>query len=494
MEAGRPDAAVSLAWPGVTRNASSLAAATFAARACALALAVAIGRGLGVAEYGRYGFASAVGAIILPLADLGVTSYIWREVARDRSTGDAQAAYLVRIKYAFSISALAITVAAAMLLSASVSAAAVIIALVAATLADGTSAFVYGYFQGREQMGFQARWIAGAALARTLGGICCIAVFDRLVALTVWILAVSAVQLLVALRRFSAAVGVSSPTPAGRSLVSWPSVIAMGCLTLSVLAYINGDMVILGIVKHNHAVGLYAGAFAIVGAAQLIPWQISQAISPVFARTHLTDRAGFCQAWNASLRVVLLIALPTALVIAILAREVVRLPYGPSFAPAATALSVLIWSSPIAAVNAVVAGALFGAGREGWAARVAVGAMLLNLGLNAWAIPRFGIVGAAAITVATELAVLVGQIWVVIARGIAPLPRLRYARTAPALLALAAVAIELRGVEVIAAMLLSLAAYGLTALATGALRRSELREFWTAIARSPTPRIASLER
>jgi O-antigen/teichoic acid export membrane protein len=495
MESGRwrSGGAASAAQSRVTRNAASLAAATVVARACALVLAVAMGRGLGVAEYGRYGFAAAIGAIILPLADLGVTSYVWREVARNRSTGDAQAAYLARVKYWFSLSALAITVAAAMLLSASVSAAAVVIVVVAAALADGTSAFVYGYFQGREQMGFQARWIAGGALLRSIGGVCCVALFGRLLAVAVWVLAVSAVQLAFALRRFLVVVGHDARRRPGRRLVSWRAVLAMGALTLSVLAYLNGDTVLIGIIKDRHAVGLYAAALAIVAAAQLVPWQISQAIAPVFARTHGADPAGFGEAWEVGLRVVLLIALPTALVIAILARGVLRLPYGVSFTPAATALSVLIWSSPIAAVNSLVAGALLGVGREGWAARVSVGAVVLNLGLNVWAIPTFGIVGAAVVTVVTELAVLVGQTRFLIAHGIVSFPRLRYGRTAVALLALAAVAIELRSMNVIAAAVPALVIYGLMTLFTGALRRSELRDFWTAIARAPAPgRIASL--
>src|SRR5438876_6449915 len=75
----------------IASNASLLSAATIAARICSLGLAIAMGRGLGVNVYGRYGFAAAVGTIIVPLADVGITSYVWREVARDRASGDIRA-------------------------------------------------------------------------------------------------------------------------------------------------------------------------------------------------------------------------------------------------------------------------------------------------------------------------------------------------------------------------------------------------------------------
>ena len=453
----------------VTRNATALSVANVAARVCVLGLAVAMGRGLGVKEYGRYGFAVAVATIIVPVADIGITTYIWREVARERRRGDTQARYLLRLKHWLSLGALLLTAAIALLIGNPGQAAIVVIVLTSA-LADGISTFVYGYFQGREQMGFEARWTVTAALLRSLGGIALVLAFGRLAPVLGWMLTVGAVQLVVATRRFHASAHDIDVAGSGRQLVAWRSLLAMGVLSVSVLVYIRADSVLLGIMRGPRDVGLYTAAYAIMGATQIVPYQISQAISPRFSRTlGRDDRPEFLRVWRDGLYAVLLVSLPLALVTTVLATGLLRLLYGHGFTSGAGALSILVWASPLGVVNAVVAAALYAAGREGWPAVVASIAVVLNVLLNLWVIPVYGITGAAAITVVTESAVLVLQMGYVITLGIASIPRLPYVRIGIALFVLATVATGLEGVGVVAAGVLSVAAYAAVLVATGAV-------------------------
>lgn len=458
----------------VTRNATALSVANVAARICVLGLAVAMGRGLGVKEYGRYGFAVALATIIVPVADLGITTYIWREVARERRRGDTQALYLLRLKRWLSLGALLLTAAAALLIGTPGQAAIVAVVLTSA-LADGISTFVYGYFQGREQMGFEARWTVTAALLRSLGGIALVLAFGLLMPVLAWMLAISAVQLAVAMRRFDASVDPTEAVGSGGQLVAWRSLLAMGALSVSVLVYIRADSVLLGVIRGPRAVGLYTAAYAIMGATQIVPYQISQAVTPGFSRAlGRHDRPAFLRNWHDGMSAVLIVALPLALVTTVLATGLLRLLYGHGFAAGASALSILVWASPLGVVNAVVAGALYAAGREGWPAIVAGIAVGLNLALNLWAIPAYGIAGAAAITVATESAVLILQMGYVMRLGIAPIPRLPYGRMVVALLALGGVAIELKGVGVIVAGVVSVGAYAAVLVASRAV---DLRTF-----------------
>lgn len=481
MSPGELDAAVTIdpataptGRASIASNATALTLATIASRVCSLGLAIALGRELGVSEYGRYGFAAALGTIIVPIADLGITSYVGREVARARLTGDTRAVHLGHVKSLLSLAALGLTAAAVLPSNHSAGAAAVIVIVVAAMLADGISSYVYSYFQGREQMGFQARATVAAALARSIGGIAMLLIFGTLLPVLLWILLVSAGQLAVAAWRFEHAVDRSSAS-ARDAPVKWSSVIAMGLVTLFALVYLRADSVILGVVKNHRAVGLYTAAYTIVGAVQIIPYQIAQAVTPVFARTHAGDRVRFEQAWQDSVRIVLLLSLPMALVTTILAAGLLRIPYGANYTPASAALAVLVWAAPLSAVNSIAASALYGAGRERWPAVFSGIAVVVNLGLNVWAIPHYGIVGAAAVTVATEIAVLAGQTWFVLDERIARLPRLPYARLALALLVLAAVAASVGRVSVIAGALSAVLAYAVVLLASGAVHRGELR-------------------
>jgi O-antigen/teichoic acid export membrane protein len=474
--AQRPDAMLPADRSSVAHNATWLTGAMLAARASTFALAIFMGRDLGVSAYGLYGFAVAVGTIVVPLADLGVTPYVSREVARDRARGEERSVHLLRVKTRMALAALAMSVAAAALLSSQPSNAAAVVVVLASMLADGVSAFAYGYFQGREQMGFEARATALAALARGSGGIVCVLAFGALLPVLAWMLAVSAIQLAVALRRFTATVDLARVRRAAATArVSWRRVGALGSTTLFALVYLQADSVIIGVVYDKYEVGLYTAAYALTAGLQIIPWQVAVALAPAFARSHVSDPAGFRETWHRGLRLVLMISLPFALVTCLLAGEVMNLIFGPSFAGGATALAILVWSSPVWATNMVVAGALRGARRDGWLAMTTGLGVVLNLSLNVWAIPTFGIDGAAAVTVGTELAVLIVQGWLVLRARIAPIPRLPYVRLALALLALGAVALATAEVEVILAAIVALCAYAATLLATGAVPRSELR-------------------
>jgi O-antigen/teichoic acid export membrane protein len=474
----------------IVRNATSLSMATVLARVFTFGLAIAMGRGLGVNAYGRYGFAAALGTIICPLADFGITPYTAREVARDHTSGDVQAARLARVKAATSLVALGIATAVVALLAPDAGAAAATVVVIGSMLVDGMSSFVYGYFQGRERMDFEARWTAIAALVRSVGGIVCVLAFGALLPVLFWMLAVNAAQFAIAARRFTTTVDPRPPRDRRAQVsaqVSWRSVSAMGLIAIFALVYLRADSVIVGIVVSRHAVGLYVAAYALVTGLQIVPWQVATALTPVFARSHAADRSTFHGAWQDGLRIVMLISLPFALVTSILAEPIMRLFFGASFASAGTALAILVWSSPIWALNMTVAGVMRGAGREMWLAATTGVGMILNLGLNAWAIPTFGIDGAAAVTVSTELGVLLLQAVLVLSRGVAPVPHLPYGRLVLALLALSAVALATQGLPVVAGAVIALLAYGIVVVSSGAVERTELRALY-ALASPVLPR------
>ncbi|MGB9184670.1 MAG: flippase [Solirubrobacteraceae bacterium] len=462
----------------ITRNATALSVANVTARIFVLGLAVAIGRGLGVDEYGRYGFAVAVAMVIVPVADFGITTYLWREVAWAGTDANRSAAHLARIKTGLSLAALVLAGAATLLVT-SASEAVVIIVVLAGGLADGMSAYVFGFFQGREQMGFEATWTVATALIRSVGGIVLVLVTGRLLPVLLWMLAVSGVQLLVAMIRFRGTVSMSGTAATGpRPVIAWRSLIAMGALGVSVLVYIRADSVLLGIIKGQHTVGLYTAAYSLMGAAQLVPLQISQAVIPALSRTFRRDRLEFLATWDGGMWAIVVIALPLALLTSVLSRGVVSLPYGSAYASASTALAVLIWASPLGVVNALVAGALYAAGEELWPAVVSVFAVILNVGLNLWAIPAFGVAGAAGVTVATEVLVLGLQVRHLVARGVAPVPRLPYRGLALALASSAGAGLVARPLGTVVAGLLGIAAYLAIGIATGALSRR-----WTSLLR-----------
>jgi len=162
------------------------------------------------------------------------------------------------------------------------------------------------------------------------------------------------------------------------------------------------DMVLVGTLLNTTAVGYYAlakqiGQFASVPAASL-GFTISPAVGEQSAGDR-RDRAA--RLYEESLEFVLLLYLPAALGLALVAAPLVRHVFGTDFLPAVPVVQTFGAYVLVNAVNKITADGLDYLGRARSRA-IAKGAMAVaNFLLNLALIPVMGVVGAAVATVAT---------------------------------------------------------------------------------------------
>jgi O-antigen/teichoic acid export membrane protein len=439
MTAGTPRRVADAVRPaGVLRNASVLAAATLIARLLGFALAIVMARALGSEEYGRYSLALALGQILIPVADLGLTPYLGREAARSRAGAEARLRTLLKVKLGLMGGTLLLTVLVSLLVLDDRALVVVLVTMVAATMADTFSSFAYGYFQGRESMGFEARTTATTAVARGVGGILLVLLVGDLWVIVAWILGTSLLQASFVAVRLRATAMRPPVRANGDSRVDARAVVSMGLMGLFVFAYLRIDSLLIGVLIGEDAVGQYAAAYTIMLGAQIVPWMLSTALTPVFARTWSVDRAAFQSTWQRGARAVLLVALPVAVGGTVLADELIARVFGAEYASAASALAVLVWACPLGAFGMIVQSTIRAAGREGWLVWVSGGCVVFNVLANLWVIPRHGITGAAVVTIATEAFSAMLLAIIALRRGILEPLRIPAVRVALALLALAA--------------------------------------------------------
>jgi hypothetical protein len=119
-----------------------------------------------------------------------------------------------------------------------------------------------------------------------------------------------------------------------------------------------------------------------------------------------------------SLRLVTLVALPAGAAVMVLSNQVTDLlHYPPGFEPVARLLQILALNVPLVAIDMILGTALIAAARQRAWTIVGVVAGIFNPLVNLWAIPftqsTFGnaAVGAAAVTVATELVMFTGALY-----------------------------------------------------------------------------------
>ena len=454
------------------RNAVVLAAATLTARLSMFALGVVLARALGVDAYGSFGLAVAIGTVLVPLADLGFTPYLVREVARSPGSAAALARTLLRAKLGWTLALTALLCAGAFVAISDPDVRLPVIVVAASLLIDGVSQLIFAYFQGRESMGYEARLTAATALARSFGAAAIAVATHDLVPVVAWWILVSVVQLALAGRRLTADRGTAERSSTPR--VDRRAVASMGAMTLFVMVYLRIDAVVIAAFFDEGAVGLYTAATTVMLGLQVLPWMATTALVPVFARAHATDPELFQRTWREGLRLVLLIALPFALACSLLATPLIVFAFGDTFREAGTPLAVLVWASPLGAMSLIANAAVRGAGRERWLLAVSGIGAAANVIANLIVVPRHGIDGAAAVTVATEAFVAVAVIGLALRGRVLGRPRLPVVRIAVPLAALAAAALVSDGLPVVVRGLLAMAAFGATALATRALGPAEV--------------------
>jgi len=197
---------------------------------------------------------------------------------------------------------------------------------------------------------------------------------------------------------------------------------------------------------------------------------IGTALTPVFARSHLGAPAEFERSWHDGIRRVLLIALPAAVFVTVLAEPLIDRLYGEGFGRSADVLAVIIWMCPMGALSVVAAALLRGARREAWLTGVSGTCLVINVVLNLWAIPRYGVMGAAWVTVVTEAINVVALMCVVLAVRLAPWPRFPLVRMLGAVGVMAAVILMLAGLPVELIGLAGVTAYSAALVLLGVVR------------------------
>jgi O-antigen/teichoic acid export membrane protein len=187
------------------------------------------------------------------------------------------------------------------------------------------------------------------------------------------------------------------------------------------LFYWQIDITMIKIIVPDHAnavVGWYAAASRLVNIPLFLPMIVIAPLLPALSAERNAESPKFRDMVSRSLRLVTLVALPAGVGVVILANEITALlNYPPGFGPVALLLRILAFNVPVVAIDMILGTALIAAARQRAWTIVGVVAGIFNPIVNLWAIPFtqsvFGnaAIGAAVVTIATELVMFVGALY-----------------------------------------------------------------------------------
>lgn len=235
------------------------------------------------------------------------------------------------------------------------------------------------------------------------------------------------------------------------------------------LAIFNSDFLFLRVLQDSESVGYYSVAYTLISFAQNLGVAYTMSLIPTFTVAR-DDRAAAQRAVDNGMGQALLGALPVTVGGLLVAPALVHLLFGPSYAPSARPLQILLLLVPVSLVRNVWQAVLVAYNRQDLMLRTVAWAAAVNVVLNVALIPRYGMVGAAVATVVTEGI----RTWLSAryAKGLSlAMPAgTRFARIGVAAVGMAAVTWGALAAPVLVTVGVSAATYVLLLVVTGAVR------------------------
>jgi O-antigen/teichoic acid export membrane protein len=176
-----------------------------------------------------------------------------------------------------------------------------------------------------------------------------------------------------------------------------------GMISLALTIAFSIDTVMLSMWVSDNEVGWYNVAYNLVRSMMLFFSGFSVAIVPSLSRSFVRDTNSVINWYQRSVKFIILISLPIAFGGLVVSDQLIDFLYTPEYIPAALGLKILIWDVPLLMFNSFNGNMTTVIGAERSAARIYTINAVANVVLNAYAIPRYGFIGAAVVTVVTDL-------------------------------------------------------------------------------------------
>lgn len=395
----------------VVSNTAFLLIGQMVTGALSLLLVLAIARYLGNVGLGSYSAAIAISALLMQLLDFGIPTYAIREIARRKESAKDYVSNIMGLRTVISFFMAA---AAAVLLLFLVSSSRITIqtaeimglavfATALSFLAEPLRAVLLAY---EKHHYYAAVWIIERlafilfALAMLLTGKGLFEVMLGFGLSALIALAINAAIVWKSFTKFSVIISFSKKA-------DWKNLIISGMpfwlSNLLMTIYLRIDTLMLSVLKGFAATGLYNAAYKIIDVFTFVPLAVSAAFYPTLSRLFKNGTGTMLGTlYKRAFYYLAIVAIPMAVMLTILADRVMKFLYTSEFAPAATALQILIWAELFIFMNYLMGYMLNSIDKQKLFTTSTGAYAGVNILLNLAAIPKFSYMGAAAVALITQ--------------------------------------------------------------------------------------------
>ncbi len=449
----------------VLRNSAFGMAAHMTMKLLSFAFSVLVIRNLGATDFGQYAAVLGFGSVFLFIADLGLSPYTVREVARLRDQPDGKERIQALYADVLTLRLILSMIAGVMVVSAAILTGRPLL-MIGAIAINSVTVLIYAVHGSSEAVlsGYERLdLVSGMQVVNqlafvTIGGFALwlgFGYYGLIIATMIGVTLMTALVVRAVLR-----LGVRP----GR--ITWQrwlpllrAAFPFGVIGLTLGISYRFDTVLLNIYSGDTVTGHYNAAYNLIFSLVTLSNVLNTALYPSLSRQSVIAPETLPLVYERVLRYLMLVALPIAVGGFIVAAPLIGLLFGADYAPAAPLFAILIWVLPLMFLSEFLGYVVVIAGREALVARAIIVSSSVNVVANLIFIPIYGVLAAAIITVITEAVLVVQYVWLM--RDL--LGRMQwgaFVRSALAVAAMAALVYLTRDLPVLATITLGGALYG----------------------------------
>ena len=176
----------------------------------------------------------------------------------------------------------------------------------------------------------------------------------------------------------------------------------LGVSLILIQAIYNIDTLMLGFLRHESEVGYYNAAYKVITPLILLGSVYFDAVFPVMSKYFETSLESLkkLQGYNAKLMSIL--SVPMVFISIAAAGRIILSLYGPTYRQSILPFQILAVAVGLIYLNMIYARGMWACNQQNAYIKIVSGQVVVNIGLNLLLIPKSGMVGAAAATVAAE--------------------------------------------------------------------------------------------
>jgi O-antigen/teichoic acid export membrane protein len=385
---------------------------------------------LGPDAAGKYYFAVIIWGWLDIFTTFGLNILLQREVAKDRTLGNqylTNTTILRLILIVVAVPLLAVFIGARQFtrpLADDTIAALVLLAvgLLPGSLANGLTAV----FNAFEKMEYPAAITTVTTVLKVVLGTLVLLLglgFVGLAGLSIVINVITAAILLYLLIRhcFRPRLELDSSLQRSMFALSWPLMLN----NLISFSFFKIDVFLLEHMRGTAVVGLYSVAYKFLDALQILPASFTIAVFPIMSRYAASAKDSLMRAYLLSVRLLVIVALPIAIITTALAEPLVYLLGGSQYLPdSRIALQLMIWSIPIGFINSVTHYVLIALNQQRFLTKAFAIGLAFTFVANRVFIPIYSYQASALIHLFSELALFL-PFYYCLRKHLAPVPWVR---------------------------------------------------------------------